>query len=188
MREIVRNAIKRIYLDKDFDMFRTRSQMYFELHDEIDFCINNLNGKYANSRYNIRPYKSYWIDYEKYIRGEYEASYLTIVEISKIIPIFQIYHQFSIDNIDENKFQPSFCEYREKPYTKSQLKMEEEICKILYREGYTRLSEDEMNEVVVNIDLPEDRTFFGSQATVEILLFKDVFDIIDDDEEEEGGG
>ena len=177
MIDIVINAIDRIYKKADHEFFRNSCKKQIELFKGLKDYIE-LQGLVLMDMYdNECPSKTWYIRFRDYIKGEFKVSYKTMLQVSKIAPLFYVQHEFSVENKDENSMTPELDGFDGQPYTKGQLELYNKICAILGEKRYRELTYSETTEVVEGLNMPENVTVFGSQVTVESLLFRDVFDI-----------
>lgn len=177
MKELVQQAIERIYLKKDYDYFRLKCLEPIGLPDDFYELLNSGEKYDEISGDATAPSLMWYIYFKDVIKGEFKVAYTTMLEISKIVPAFHIQHQFTVDNEDPNRISPDLDGFSGEAYSKSQFEFNEKINKCLKNKGYFDLSYAEMNEVVCSLKMPKEIKIFGSQITVETALFRDVFEI-----------
>lgn len=177
MLNVVEDTIKRIYGKKDYKFFVTKCNEELELPKELDSYIKEQGYKLIGIFDNQSPSRRWYCYFSDFVKGEFKVTYKTMFEISKIAPLFYIQHEFEVENKDNNKINPVLDGFDSQPYTMEQAELNDEIMSVLSKYGYKELSFSEMNEVVVDIKMPEDVSVFGPQVTVEHLLFNDVLDL-----------
>jgi len=177
MLNVVEDTIKRIYRKKDYKFFVTKCNEELVLPKELDNYIKEQGYKLIGIFDNQSPSRRWYCYFSDFVKGEFKVSYKTMFEISKIAPLFYIQHEFEVENKDNNKINPVLDGFDSRPYTREQAELNDEIISVLSKYGYKELSFSEMNEVVVDIKMPEDVSVFGPQVTVEHLLFNDVLDL-----------
>ncbi|GAA0086257.1 hypothetical protein UT300007_26960 [Clostridium sp. CTA-7] len=177
MLNVVEDTINRIYRTNDYKFFVTKCNKELELPKELDKYIKEQGYKLIGIFDNQSPSRRWYCYFSDFVKGEFKVLYKTMFEISKIAPLFYIQHEFEVENKDNNKINPVLDGFDSQPYTKEQAGLNDEIVSVLSKYGYKELSSSEMNEVVVDIKIPEDVSVFGTQATVEHLLFNDILDL-----------
>lgn len=177
MINIVIEAIDRIYRKYDHDFFRSSCKENFELPLELKNYIESQGLALIDMFDNECPSRTWYISFKDYIKGEFKVSYKTMLQVSKITPLFYVQHEFSVENKDENSMTSELDGFDEQPYNKGQAELHDRICASLGEKRYIQLAYSEANEVISDLNMPEDVTVFGPQVTVESLLFRDVFDI-----------
>ena len=98
--------------------------------------------------------------------------YESVLVISKIGNFFYFWHEYCMNNPDEDRIDPDFRDFRDEGYNKKQYILDDIIVRYLNEKGYTRLSESEIMEEYPNpVFLKE----FGKEKylTVSNLLFRD---------------
>lgn len=181
MKDTIKNTIDKIYFKKEKEFFINNCIKKIELPEEFNLLLSNNEINVITGREEAFPSKKYYIEFEPFVKGEFRIKYQTIIQISKIIPIFYIQHEFDVDNKDENSMGSSLSGFDGQPYTKHQYDFQERLLKILNEAGFTELSYSEINEVVCGLNFPEGVNIFGSQVTVEQALFNDVFGYCSED-------
>ncbi|MBC1458287.1 hypothetical protein [Listeria newyorkensis] len=170
-------AINRIYKKKDYDYFRDKCKAKLTiLNDLIDIAKKgNLN--IIVESIGIEPSIRIYIKYPEFEKNGLKIEYQTIIDISKIVPVYYFQHEFAVETSDENSMTSVLDGFDSQPYTFTQYNTYEEISKFLNGNGFTELSYADMNTVIPNIEMPKDVSIFGPQFTVEICLFNDVLNI-----------
>jgi hypothetical protein len=182
MKSLVRNTIDRIYFHHDHQYFLEKSQAeillphsFWEIVQNPEFTVTPIG-----DIQDFRPDVELIFEFNRDKIGEFQAVFTTRLKISKIAPLFHVYHEFGVKNKAIHKFSPTIDGYGEKPYVKRQLNLDDQISHLLTQAAYTRLNLAEMNEVVFGLSFPEGVTIFGSQVTVEYALFHDLLGICPD--------
>jgi hypothetical protein len=179
MINIVDEAITRIYRNRDYRFFITKCREKLLLPEEMDRYIKEQEYKLVGIYDNQNPSRRWYCYSNDFVKGEFKVSYKTMIEISKIAPLFYVQHEFEVENKDCNKINPVLDGFDSQPYTKEQAVLYDKIASVFNRYGYKELLYSDMNEVVGDILMPEDVSIFGPQVTVEHLLFNDVLDLSD---------
>ncbi len=178
MRSIIAKAINQFYKEKNYDSFKLlckkELKLFDELQDHIDIQELIVSGRCADKIY---PSCRWYIHYKDYKKGEFKISYVTILQVSKVVPIFYVTHEFAIENKSKNKMDPELDDYSEQPYTKDQASLHNKIATVFGKNGYCELKEIEVDETVEGFKMPKGITIFGPNVTVECLLFRDIYDL-----------
>ena len=109
--------------------------------------------------------------------GEFEVTYTIVLEISKIASLFYVQHEFRVTNKHNNAIEPVLEGFGGQPYTKNQLEIHNKIASILEKNGYEELFYSDMIEVFLGLEELSEFNIFGNQATVENVLFHDIYDL-----------
>lgn len=177
MKKIVQQAIERIYLKKDYSFFNLKCLEPLGLSDDFYELLSDGENYDELSGGSIAPSLMWYVYFKTVVKGDFKVEYTTMLEISKVAPVFHIQHQFMVDNEDPNRVSPDLDGFSGQAYSKSQFELHEKISKYLINQGYFELTYAEMNEVVCGLEMPKGIKIFGSQITVETALFRDVFEI-----------
>lgn len=177
MKEIVRQDIERIYLKKDYDYFKFKCLEPLGVPDDFYELLSGGENYDEVSGGPIAPSLMWYVYFKDVVKGEFKVAYTTMLEISKVAPVFHIQHQFMVDNEDPNRISPDLDGFSGEAYSKSQFEFHEKVSKYLINQGYFELTYAEMNEVVCGLEMPKGIKIFGPQITVETALFRDVFEI-----------
>lgn len=181
MKSLIKNTINNIYFNKDKEFFVTNCTKKTELPEAFNLLLSSNEINVIEGREGNFPSKKFYIEYEPFVKGEFRVIYKTIIQISKIIPVFYTQHEFEVDNKDENSMGSSLSGFDGQPYTKKQYDFQVKLSEILNKAGFTELTYPEINEVVCGLDFPEGVSIFGPQVTVEQALFNDVFGLCGED-------
>lgn len=184
MRDDVYNIIKRVYFDKDYKYFISKCNEEVPLPVEFFEQLKEYRCDFYYDIGRVQPGLTFFIEYPDVKRGEFEASFRSIVSISKIYPLYNIKHEFEVLNKDSEQIEPTLDGFSSEPYNTKQYNFGEALTKILNRINFTKLSYAEMEELVEDLKMPEGIWIFGPQVTVETALFRDVFDIVPEDDDE----
>ncbi|MBC2322568.1 hypothetical protein [Listeria booriae] len=177
MKTLVLETIDSIYKNKDYDFFRDKCAVRFELLDGLMNLIKSNNAEVNVTEIDLEPSIRFYIKYPNFELGELKVSYKTIIDVSKIIPIFYVQHEFEVENKDERRMSPVLDGFDGQPYTMSQAEMYDAIVDFMRKHDYAEISYAEMNTVIPYITMPADVSIFGPQFTVEICLFHDILNI-----------
>jgi hypothetical protein len=181
MINIVDETITRIYRNKNYDFFISKCKEKLLFPEEINKYIKTKGHKLIDIYDNQNPSRRWYCYFNDFIKGEFEVTYKTMIEISKISPLVYIQHEFEVENKDPDRINPVLDGFDSQPYIKEQAIFHDKIASTLKIYGYKELSYSDMNEVVGDILMPKDVNVFGPQVTVEHLLFNDVLDLSDNE-------
>ena len=126
------------------------------------------------------PSKKWVIEYKEITDVKFSVSFQSILNISKLVPVYYIQHQFQVNIDDESIITPVLDGYDYEPYTKEQEKFRDGIRDSLFKIGYSELSVLELDEVIADLEFSKDVKIFGPQVTVEHALFIDILDLCED--------
>jgi len=129
----------------------------------------------------VDPRGDWGFEFLPYEEGNFKASYTTTLRISKVASIFKVGHCYAVDYEGERTMCSSLGYYSDKPYTKSQQKLHQIIAAELTSKGYTEVHDIDLDEAIADLKMPDDVTIFGPNVTVELLLFRDIYNILDDE-------
>ncbi len=177
MKETIKETIKKIYIDKNYNFFLEKCATNLILPKEIEICSKNYNYKIVEFFEDKEPSKKWSFHSEKLIMGEFEVTYTIVLEISKIASLFYVQHEFRVTNKDNNAIEPVLEGFGGQPYTKNQLEIHNKIASILEKNGYEELFYSDMIEVFLGLEELSEFNIFGNQATVENVLFHDIYDL-----------
>ena len=173
MNEIIYNAIKKIYIDKDYEYYKKKSKENLLLNK----FFGNLELVEGSMEVNVEKDQS--IQWHFTLRKYKDIEYKTILYISKIIPIFYIQHEFAVKNNDPDKIEPVLDGFGGQPYTKKQAILEDYIKKIMHDLKYTEISYYEFNNYILSEKNGILEILNGENYTTDSLLFNDMLDIVD---------
>lgn len=181
MENFVLDVIDHIYRKKDHDFFRDRCKTECKILNDVVSISKKGNLNVIVESIGIEPSIRLYIRYAEFKRNGLEIEYKTIIDISKIVPVYYFQHDFAVKTSDENSMTSVLDGFDSQPYTFTQYDKYEEISKLLNDNGYIELSYAEMNTVVPDIEMPNDVSIFGPQLTIETCLFRDVLNICEVD-------
>ena len=181
MIKLVSRAVNQFYKEKDHRMFKTLCGKPLNLCEELKIYIES-RGFILSERNDLPdfPSRSWNIHFDVYKQGKFEVCYSTSLQISKVAPLFNIGHCYSVENKDKNKIEPDLGDCSNKPYTKKQLELHERISAALKKDGYIELSDEDMYEIVEKFRKPEG--IKGDNVSVNNLLFMDIYNILGDED------
>ncbi len=178
MVDIVSKTIDYFYKQKNYNAFKECCKnplnLFLELQQYIDRNGLNSSGGPDNKYYPARDWHIHFNDYKK---GEFEISYTTVLNISKLAPLYYVQHEFSVKDKDDDRMTPVLDGFSNHPYTKKQFVLHDKISSVLNKKGYHELEYVDISEAVEGFKMPEGVTIFGPNVTVEDLLFADLFDV-----------
>lgn len=178
MKDSLYKCIEKIYIDKNFDLFKEKCNKPFLYLSELKkiseiHCIKTIVSDITDS-----PSIEIWFDFETYSCGDFVSEFKTLLKISKIANAFVFQHEFDIENKSPQKIEPYLNGYGQEPYIKSQYELENDLSNFLIAKGFVKCALHELDEVVGGMILPN-QTIFGTQLTLENALFRDAYGIID---------
>lgn len=176
MHSELKKIIERVYVERNFKFFIEQSKKKIEFIDEL---ISLVSCYCETADYNVdgvEPSLEIYFSYKDLKKDDMVVAYHTLLRISKIASIFIFQHEFSIDNPDKDRMSPVLDGFDSQAYTKTQNILEDVITKFLLQKNYFKVSNQEMEEVICNVKMP-DNNLFGCQMTVDNALFRDIWDI-----------
>lgn len=176
MNEKLQYYINKIYRNKEWNYFREKcAESPIYLRKVMD-RISTLDKKAILYNRKDEPAIEIYVDFQEYSEGNFHVEYKSVLKISKVANIFNFQHEYSIVNIDPNRMSPVLEGFSDEAYIFEQNRFDEAITKLLLAEGLEKLSLADMEEVIGDIQMPQE-TIFGSQMTIENCLFRDLFEI-----------
>lgn len=173
MNKIIYNAIKKIYIDKDYEYYKKKSKEKLLLNkffENLELVENTIEINVENDQ------SIQW----HFILSKYkDVDYKTILYVSKIVPIFYIQHEFAVENNDPNKIEPVLDGFGGQPYNKQQAILEDYIKKIMDDLKYIEISYYEFNNYILSEKNGTLEILDGENYTTDSLLFNDMLDIVD---------
>ncbi|AQM61475.1 hypothetical protein [Clostridium baratii] len=177
MNKLVKDTLKRIYIDKDYEYFKnkcnTEIQLSKELLKKIEKFIKNVDKENMEGF----PSQRWYFEYEKYKSDKFEITYRSILIISKIIPVFYIQHEFEVESYDPDRIFPTLDGFNMRPYTKTQSDLEEVVKEYLHKEGYSELMYPDLDELVLSKKKNDVNILDGDKYSLEGLMFIGTFDM-----------
>lgn len=177
MEKLLNDVFNKIYIGKDYEYFkdRCRSKIVFskEFYTKTEVYVNDIIEEDIDGA----PSQIWYFKYSNYENGKLKVSYKTLLQISKIIPVFYIHHEFEVENYDENKMSPVLDGFGPQPYIKNQADLYEITKEYLEKNGYVEVDYSQLNEIVLNKDNNSTNLINGEKFSVEELIFYDRFEI-----------
>jgi hypothetical protein len=130
------NAIKKIYEPNDFIVYKEICQRELPLNEEF-FAILKTTPRFReiNSE-KLKPGREWQIQFDETVKGNFSVHYETLVKITKIVPLFEIIHLFSVKNRDTEGFLPILKGRLGEAFCMEQFDFAEKIKKYLLERGY----------------------------------------------------
>jgi len=172
----LKHIIEKIYINGEKDIFIDGCNKKLGFIEEIVMQYENSIPKIQLSDDDNLPSKEMYFKFEDFCKGEFKVSYSSVLSISKVCKVFYLQHEFSIDNVDDNRMDLTLDSFGDQPYTKQQFVFDEDIVSFMLKQGYYRLTCSELEKVIPSIEMPKD-SIFGIQMTVENAIFRDVWEI-----------
>lgn len=183
MNDLVGQTIELIYKNRNQELYLMKCTQELILPDNFYLLLKDPELSIIDSNQEkISPGKSWFVEFEQFNHGEFNASFTTKLLISKLAPLFYIQHEFEVKNKVEKRIEPILGGYSGMPYIIAQYDFHKQISEVLSKGGYTELTYAEMYEVVCGLSFPEEVTIYGSQVTVEYALFHDLLDLCSESE------
>jgi hypothetical protein len=180
LQEKIKSMIDKIILNKDISSYLERCNQKISLPKEVIEYIRIKNHKIIPFNKGELWTSGEWVfDLGLKTKGAFRVKYSSRLQISKLVDVFYLHHEFEVENVDDERMAPSLDGFIEMPYTLQQAELEDVIVSSLERMGYSRISLKEMYEVVCDLKFEEDN-FFGPQVTVEYVLFNDYLNVCPD--------
>ena len=167
--------IERIYIEKDFKFFENKCKKRLSFVNTLVSLAKPICSLVNHYEQDMEPSLEMYFLFEPY-ENNISIEFQTILQISKVSDIFIFQHEYSMDNPVKNRMTPILDGYGCEAYIEEQWLLEEVISKFLSEKGYKKVTFQQLNEVVPNINVP-DNNLFGSQMTLETALFRDTWDI-----------
>lgn len=174
----IKDIIKRIYFEKDYDFFRERC-----LTSKISPSkLTAIGCSYSQNTTIFAPDNcpAVQIEFDMFLDkvSDFSIHFSTILKLSKIADIYAIIHTFSVPNSDGRCIEPTLDGFGGQPYIVDQMNLETKIKEFLFKMGFQAITLAEMEEVIGGIECPQSK-IFGPQFTVECALFRDLVGILD---------
>lgn len=176
MNKRVQECVKRIYIEKDYEYFKSRCREIPSYLDELERQIRIHSRAITVVNEIDSPAIELWIQFDGYRLNDLSIEYRTVLRISKVSDLFVFQHEFCVENKDPQRLDPELDGFRGWPYHFSQYHLEENATTFLERFGLQKILLNELDEVIVGLEMPA-KTIFGSQMTVENALFRDLYEI-----------
>jgi hypothetical protein len=109
--------------------------------------------------------------------GEFAATFHTVVQVSKLAPLYNVQHEFEVVNRDDQKMGVPLAGSSGRAYTRAQFRLAERLASMLQPLAYQELQYADMIEVVPELSMPANVHLFGSQVTVGYALFNDLLQL-----------
>ncbi len=172
----IRRIIEKIYAKEENSFFIERCQRKLDFLDDLSKKTSGYCRMIHLSNELDDPAVGLHFDIGEFSQGEFHVKYSSVLLISKVYDAFYLHHEFAVDNLDENRIEPILDGFDDQPYSKMQYMLDEAVTSFLQSENYIRLSYADMQEVIPNIDIPEN-CIFGTQMTVENAIFRDLWNL-----------
>lgn len=177
MNRLVKDTLKRIYIDKDYEYFKNKCNTEIQLSKELLKKIEKLIKNVDEENMEGFPSQRWYFEYEKYKNDKLEISYRSILIMSKIIPVFYIQHEFEVESYDPDKIFPALDGFDMRPYTKTQSNLDEALKEYLHEEGYSELMYPDLDELVLSKKNNVVDILDGDKYSLEGLMFVGTFDM-----------
>lgn len=172
----IKNIIEKVYIMKDYNFFISKCHRKINFIDEL---LGNLQDKCKNVTLSDDlsfPSVEIYFELNDFSKGEFKVQYSSVLLISKIADVFNIRHEFAVDNLDTNRMDCVLDGFGEQAYSILQFDLDNIITEYMQKQNYRKLKYAEMVEVISEIEMPE-ACIYGSQMTVENAIFNDLWNI-----------
>ena len=180
MTKEIADIIEKIYKQRKTELFVSGCQKKLIIIDRLLQRMNDSSLKIQKLPALNEPAEEVIMEYESFQSQKYCVNYTTILKANKLVNVYYLQHEFSVENIDPNRIDATLDGFSDTPYCKSQFRIEELIDSFLSQEGYKRLYISDMEEVIPEIQMPAN-SLAGRQMTVENALFRDFLGFLHDD-------
>lgn len=172
MRDEVRKIIEKVCNDGNKEWFVRCCNSKISFLDELIEKISELTDGVKIYPSHGKPSEEIYISVNTKALGIITIQYESVLLISKIGKFFNFWHEYSMNNPDEDRIDPDFWGVRDEGYNKQQYIIDELIVRYLNEKGYTRLSESETWEEYPNPVFLEE---FGKEKYLSVgnFLFND---------------
>lgn len=181
MLQMVAQAIEEFYIKKNYPLFKELCKKPLDLSEELKTYIKKEGLALDGWGGSVDPDGEWAVNCGSYEQGTFKASYTTCLRISKVAPLFNVGHCYGVENQGNKIIEPDLGDCSDNPYTKKQQKLHEMIAADLTSKGYVELRDIDLEETIADFKMPEGVTIFGPNVTVELLLFRDIYNILGDD-------
>lgn len=175
MKDVVRQAIDRIYLANDHALYRDRCGSTADLPAELPAQLRDasisLTEHHAGQHW---PSWRWDMRLHRVVKGEFDAWFNSTLQLSKLARVYYLEHEFEIANCDDKRMDSKLHGFTGQPYTQAQFNLAERVAAVLTPAGYQPLTLAEMAEVIPELTFIPGVKIFGPQVTVEYALFHDL--------------
>lgn len=178
MLEVVTRAIEQFYIKKDYQAFKQQCGKPLHLPIELKEYIHAKGLKLIEGEDTVCTSKAWKACFDTYKNGEFEVTHTTMLQISKVAPLFFMRNDFVIPSRDPDTLEPELKGWDCQACTIEQYDLLEEMRNVLQVQGYHEVFYRDLIEVAPGFDIPEGKEKLGRNVTVEHLLFMDIFDIL----------
>lgn len=173
MNDIIYNILKKVYIEMDYEYYRRKCKEKLSLNKLFE------NLKYVKDVIEISIENDPSVEWQFVLNNHNNISYKTILYVSKIVPIFYIQHEFTVENDDPDKIEPALDGFGGQPYSKQQGELENYIKKTMSDLKYTEISYYEFNNCILTEKDSVLEILDGENYTTYSLLFNDMLNITD---------
>lgn len=177
MEILLNDLLKKTYVDKDYKYLKDKCTAILEFNEEFYKKVEEYVSDVIKENIEGFPAQRCYFKFDKYKDGQFKVSYRTVLQISKIVPIFYIQHEFEVENNDSNKMCPVLDGFGAEPYIKNQANSYEIIKEYWEKKGYMEIDYSQLNEIVINVKGDSANIINGEKYSVEDLMFNDMLDI-----------
>lgn len=172
----IKSVIEKTYVLKDYEFFISRCKRKIDFMDELlENLYKNCKGVEISVSSND-PCIEIYLEVNDFTNNDFKVKYTSTLTINKIIDMFNLQHEFVVDNLYPNRMDAVLDGFSDEAYCMLQYKLDDIVFQYLQLKNYKRLYYADMEEVIPEIQMPED-FIFGSQMTVENAIFRDTWNI-----------
>lgn len=179
MKQIIKDALLKYYTERNEEEYLKKCKSELTLPPKIKEFIQNNQFRVIEMNFggDSWPSSKWLFDLGLCEVNGFKVHYTSSLMISKLVQVYYLQHEFSVDNLDPLRTIPKLDGFDVQPFTKSQQELEDIIDFQLIQHQLSKLSFNELNEVIIELAFPKDVSIFGSQVTVEYALFHDLLDL-----------
>ncbi|MBC2034752.1 hypothetical protein [Listeria booriae] len=176
----VKEIIEKYYHKENKEIFIQKVSDPLRLSERVlDFCNDNKM-EIKPMQFGIYPSEQWYFKLGGYKNNDFEVSYISILTVSKLAPIYRLEHNFEVVNKDPKKISPTLDGSAEEGHSFLQADLDRFLNKRYEKDGYSRMFEPEALRKIEGVNFSEDVILFGPDVTQEDILFRDVLDILPD--------
>ncbi|MBC1286192.1 hypothetical protein HB818_10545 [Listeria booriae] len=176
----VSEVLEKYYKEKNNDLFLKEAFEPLNLPTEItQFCVAK-SIKIKPMQFGTYPSEQWYFKIDGYKNNDFEVSYISILTVSKLAPIYRLEHNFEVVNKDPKKISPTLDGSAEEGHSFLQADLDRFLKKRFEKDGHSRMFESEATRKIEGVNFSEDVILFGPDVTQEDILFRDVLDILPD--------
>jgi len=181
MQSSLDEVIRRIYVEGDHAFFLSRAGQPHGLSAPLAALLGDPSNTLVefHRRQPCWPSMKWAVRFPKVHEGQFEVEFRSVLELSKLVPAFSLWHEFTVENRDPRRSAPTLDGFSVQPYSNPQLDLDRDVAAILAAENFVRLGDQQLREVICGVLLPDWSGRGSRQLTVEAALFDDPLGLCD---------